>query len=249
MTAFYDDIADGDGEITGAAGRVESAEAFLEALATQVDLKSAVEAACGSGLYATLLAGMGVRTIGADISSGMLEQARRRARAAGVEVQWVRASMQDLADELPGPYDAVLCLGNSLPHLLTDADLDAALRGFARLLRGAGLLAVQVLNYSRVLARAERIVGIDRHGDREYVRFYDFLDGCVRFNILHVDWSVDPPGHALHSTTLRPYTADELSSAMALRAFTDVRCCGDLRGGPFDASASDMLVLLARKPR
>ena len=249
MTAFYDEIADRYDEITGAAGRVESAKAFLEYLATQVDLKSAVEAACGSGLYAVLLADMGVRVIGADISTGMLEQARRRARDAGVEVQWVRASMQDLADELPGPHDAVLCLGNSLPHLLTDEDLDAALAAFARLLRGGGLLAVQVLNHSRILARAERIVGIDRHGDREYVRFYDFLDGRVRFNILHIDWSVDPPGKALHSTMLRPRTADELSSAMAARGFTDVRCCGDLCGGPFDASSSDMLVVFARAPR
>ena len=249
MTTFYDEIAESYDEITGLAGRVESARGFLEYLAGQVELKSVVEAACGSGLYAILLAEMGVSVIGADISAGMLDQARRRGRAAGVDVRWVQAPMQTLADELTGHRDAVLCLGNSLPHLLTDAELDAALAGFARLLGEDGLLAVQVLNYSRVLARAERIVGIDRQGDQEYVRFYDFLDGRVRFNILHIDWSADPPRDALHSTTLRPYTAGELSAAMARHELTDVQLCGDLRGGTFDASSSDMLVVLARMPR
>ena len=82
--------------------------------------------------------------------------------------------MQELAEKVPGPLDAALCMGNSLPHLLTDADLSAALESFRRVLRPGGLLATQVLNYARVLARGERIVGIDRHGERLYVRFYDF---------------------------------------------------------------------------
>ena len=244
--SFYDDIADQYDEITGAAGRAESARAFVRELDSRHEIASAVDAACGSGLYALLLAEGGARVIGADISAGMLAEARRRGQAAGAEVEWVQASMQDLAGALAGPLDAALCMGNSLPHLLADADLEAALASFARVLRPGGVLAVQILNYARVLARGERVVGIDRHQDRFYVRFYDFLDERVRFNILAVDLSVPTHGHALHTTTLRPYTLAPLAAALARHGFADVQAFGDLRFGPFEEGASDMLVLTAR---
>jgi hypothetical protein len=128
-----------------------------------------------------------------------------------------------------------------------------------------------VLNYSRILARKERIVGTDRHGERLYVRFYDFLGDLVRFNILAIDLStlrssplrrhsygasatatedgsVEPPAHALHSTTLRPYTRDALAAALERQGFADVQASGDLKLGRFDRAASDMLVILAGAP-
>ena len=45
--------------------------------------------------------------------------------------------MQNLPASLAGPFDALLCMGNSLPHLLTDEDLTAALSGFRRRLARA----------------------------------------------------------------------------------------------------------------
>ena len=62
-----------------------------------------------------------------------------------------------------------------------------------------------VLNYARVLARGERIVGVNRAAGREYVRFYDFLPGRVQFNILQIAWHGDRCEHRLSSTMLRPF--------------------------------------------
>jgi len=243
---FYDDIADRYDEVTGAAGRVEPAAAFVKELASRHPIASAVDAACGTGLYAVQLARAGVRAVGADISAGMLQAARRCADAAGAEVAWVHAPMQELADRVTDPHDAVLCMGNSLPHLLTDEDLAAAMDSFRRMLRDGGLLAVQILNYHSILADRERIVGVNRSGRRLYVRFYDFLAELVRFNILVVDLSLDRPGHALHSTTLRPYTHDQLAGALGRHGFDDVQAFGDLQFGPFDPQTSDMLLITAR---
>ena len=183
---FYDDIAGQYDDITGSGDRTPRVESFLRELKSRYPIASALDVACGTGLYAIQLARMGARTTGADLSAGMLDQARRRAQAAGVPVDWIAAPMQELAERLHERFDAVLCMGNSIPHLQTQADLDAAISGFVRLLNPGGIVVIQLLNYVRVLAGRERIVGINRHADREYVRFYDFLHGQVRFNILEI---------------------------------------------------------------
>lgn len=243
---FYDELADSYDAITGAAGRAGSTEAFIDGLLKRRDVRSAVDAACGTGLFALALARRGIRTVGADISPGMLDKARQASADADLPVTWLHAPMQALAAELDGPFDAVICMGNSLPHLLDDADLDATIAGFAALLAPGGLLALHLLNYAQVLADRERIVGVTRDGDTQYVRFYDFLHGRVRFNILEIEWQGDACRTQLNGTDLRPYVLDDLSGALTRHGLTDAQAFGDLAFSPFDPESSGSLLVTAR---
>jgi len=242
---FYDPIASRYDQITGSAQRGPAAKALARKLVRKYKLASAVDVACGTGLYALALARLGLRVVGSDVSGAMLAQARRSARREGLDVQWVLSPMQELARHVAGEFDAVLCMGNSIPHLLEQADLEAALRGFGRLVRPGGVVVIQLLNYSRVVERGERIVGIQRQGEVEYIRFYDFLDGCVRFNILEING----PRHRLHSTLLRTYTREGLSRALARCRFEDVEAFGGPGLGAFDPSRSQTLTLVGRSSR
>ena len=242
---FYDELADSYDAITGAAGRAQAAGAFVDELMGRLDVRSAVDAACGTGLFALALARRGADVVGADISAGMLAQARRAAEAAGLNVQWVHTPMQVLAGRIDGGRDAVLCMGNSLPHLLDDADLDAALDGFSALLKPGGALVLHLLNYARILSEKERIVGVTRDGAAEYVRFYDFLPGRVRFNILRIDWQGDACRSQLSTTELRPYFLEDLTAALARGGFVAVEPFGGLDMTPFDAAQSDSLLIVA----
>jgi glycine/sarcosine N-methyltransferase len=247
---FYDEIADAYDDITGAPAREPAAREFVAAFLDRYRPGSALDAACGNGMYALALARAGLDVTGADISPGMIENARRH--AAGARVRWVQAPMQLLADAVTGPFDAILCMGNSIPHLLTDADLAAALNSFARLAAPGGVIVLNLLNYARLQASGERIVGIDRRGQHEYIRFYDFLDtDRVRFNILAVDWSSasGEPSHQLHSTTLRPYTCSALRDALLAHGCRDVEFFSGLRFAPFDPNTSDTVTLVARTAR
>ena len=253
---FYDEIAEQYDQVTGAAGRRERAEGFVRELAARQQtrgqpIRAALDVACGNGLYAILLAQMGARAVGADISLAMLDQARRSAQAQGAHVEWVLAAMQDLAWALPpgerGPFDAVLCMGNSIPHLMSDAELDLAIGGFLERLNEGGIVVLQLLNYARVPARQERIVGITRHGDKEYVRFYDFLPGHLRFNILEIDWSGPSPSHRLHSTELRPYTAADLRQALTRHGCGSGELFGNLEFTPFDEDRDETVMLVGRR--
>ena len=76
----------------------------------------------------------GLQVAGADVSPVMIDLARQKAAAQALDVAFVVTGLDNLAPALPLPpsptllFDAVLCLGNSLPHLLTQDDLVVALR-------------------------------------------------------------------------------------------------------------------------
>ncbi len=247
---FYDTIAADYDQITGQADRAEPAERFIDRLIERYGPASALDTACGQGLFTLPLARRGLRVLGCDISATMLEQAARKADQEALDVGWVCLPMQELCRGRNGArFDAVLCMGNSIPHLLTRFDLSKAMGCFASLAEPGGVVLIHLLNYARVLARGERIVGVARQGDKEFVRFYDLPDGeTIRFNVLEIDHVTGEPTWSLHSTELRPWQVDELSDAAARAGLEQIERFGDLAFGPFDLAASDVLLLTARKP-
>ncbi len=240
---FYEGIAQQYDEIVDPGEREAAARGFVGALLERHSVATALDVACGTGLYARALAEAGVEVTAADLSEEMLAQAKARCPAAGPAITWVQAPMQEIAERVDGRFDAVLCMGNSLPHLLADGELAGTLAGFARLLSPGGVVVAQVLNYDRILAEGDRIVGITRTGQTEYIRFYDFLPGRVRFNILQVRWQQGRPRHELHETTLRPYTAADLTAAAAEAGFSKADLYGGLDFGPFDANSGSVVLV------
>ena len=214
-------------------------------------VSSVLDVACGTGLYALAFARNGVRSTGADLSSGMLAEAEKSAAGLGVSVDWVCVPMQRLQERVQGPFDAITCLGNSIPHLLARADLGTTLQAFHDLLSPGGVAMIQLLNYDRILRERERIVDVDRTGETGFVRFYDFLpDGLLRFNVLRFGWEEDGRGASqpqLDSTVLRPYRSGELCEALGQRGFTEVAVCGGLGFGRFDPTSSATVLLVARR--
>lgn len=244
--SFYDDIAADYDRIVGGAKRAAAAEGFVAWLAGSRPLRRALEVACGTGLYARALGRRDIEVVAADVSEAMLQQAKAQTTPADGRIEWLAEPMQTIAQHVAGPFDAVLCMGNSLPHLLSDADLRAALEAFRAVLAESGVVVIHLLNYARVLARRERIVGVTREGDREYVRFYDFLPERVQFNILELHWEGGACRHELHQTTLRPYTAGQLKVALARAGFAAVELYNGPAVGPFSETESDQLLLVAR---
>lgn len=239
---FYDELASQYAELTGEASRREPARRFVDAVIERFDPSSVLDVACGTGLYAVEFARRGLEVVGADPSEGMLDQARRRAGQADVEIDFHDVPMQQVAARLDRRFDLVICLGNSIPHVLTDDDLDDTLSGFARLLNPGGVVLIQLLNYQKVLQRGERIVGIDRGDNVEYVRFYDFADDLLHFNVLEIHWHRDLARHTLHQTTLRPWTADHLEQQLRKHNLTDVTTFAGLSFEPMTDDADTVTV-------
>jgi SAM-dependent methyltransferase len=109
---------------------------------------------CGIGRHAVELAKRGFRVTGVDLSRGMLDEAARRAREAGVELDLVQSDATRF--ESAEPFDAAICLcegGFGLIGFDDDPEEhdQAILRSIARALRpGAPFLLTALNGYSMI---------------------------------------------------------------------------------------------------
>jgi len=244
---FYDEFARQYDAITRREDSAGTVGMFCDRLRSRYTIGSALDVACGTGRFSLALARRGVDMTGVDLSEGLIRQARTHAEAIGLDVQWRQCTMEKLDGDVPGPFDAVLCMGNSIPHLLTDEALHSALAGFVQRLGNDGVLVLHLLNYGPILARRERVVAVTRHDQAEYVRFYDFLDEHrLRFNLLEIHWEHSQPTHRLHETELCPWRVEELRDALASAGFGRVETFGSMNGATFEPERSDVAVLYAR---
>lgn len=216
-----------------------------------------LDAACGTGMHTIELASRGYASVGADLFPEMIEKAQANAVVAGVHVPFVAAGFSDLARTLIQdhllPFDAVVCLGNSLPHVLSLRGLADTLADFAACLRPDGILFLQNRNFDAVMAARERWMEPQayRESDHEWVflRLNDYeLDGSITFNLLTLQREGDSAWvQRVNSTQLRPILQADLGTALASAGFDRVHYYGGMDGSPFDPETSGNLVITARR--
>jgi len=138
-------------------------------------------------------------------------------------------------------------MGNTLAHLLTRTALEETLRGFAALIRPGGVLFLQVLNYDGILSRRERVQNVREENGVTFVRFYDFEEPLLRFNILRLEKKGTEIRPRLSSIELRPVLRAELEELLASAGFGDRKVSGDITMKKFNpATSSDLVVLAVR---
>ncbi|MGW2643683.1 class I SAM-dependent methyltransferase [Streptomyces sp. NPDC001393] len=147
---FYDELA-GDYHLIYAdwAASVRRQGAGLDALLGR-ERAAVLDCSCGIGTQAIGLALRGHRVVGTDLSVRAAARAGREAARLGVALPTAGADMRQLP--FPGGrFDAVVCADNSLPHLLTEPDVRAALGEMHRVLRPGGRLLVSTRPYDELL--------------------------------------------------------------------------------------------------
>jgi ubiquinone/menaquinone biosynthesis C-methylase UbiE len=75
-----------------------------------------LDIATGTGSVALLLAERGYQVTGVDLSEPMVEQARRKAREAGLDITFLQRDAADM-DFPPHSFDAALCLYDSFNYI------------------------------------------------------------------------------------------------------------------------------------
>jgi glycine/sarcosine N-methyltransferase len=247
IAGFYDWLAPEYDRMTGFDQRFEREMPAFRQIVDRYGIRSAVDAGCGTGFLSVLLARLGITVTAADLSALMLQALEERAAASGLAIRVLASSFQDIGRQVSPPVDAVFCLGNSLPHLLTEDDLRASLRSFAAALRSGGMLVLQTLNYDRILAVRERVQNVREVSGTIYVRFYDFEGELIRFNILTLSRKAGAIGTDLRSIVLRPVLKEPLLSLLVEAGFPAPVISGSIAGEPFHPETSRDLWVTATK--
>lgn len=245
---FYDDLAADYDAMTGFERRFVIERPFFRLLVERYGITTALDAGCGTGFHALLLARLGVSTTAVDLSPRMIEKVAAHARELQLHVTAVRSDFQTLPEVLHTTFDAVFCLGNTLAHLLDETDLRSTFDSFFKLLKPGGTLFLQILNYERILTHQERVQSVKEVGDTIFVRFYDFEPDLLRFNLLKLKKCGDTLEQSLHSVRLNPIRHATLALLLPACGFADVSSYGAITLEEYTPEKSHDLVVIATKP-
>lgn len=114
---------------------------------------------CGTGRHSIALTGMGYKMTGLDLSDGMLEIARRKAAAAGLDIRFLKSDATGGYPEdfgLTGQFDAAICLCEGSLGLIGSGDepMQQAISVFAnaaKALRPGGKLFITALSALKLI--------------------------------------------------------------------------------------------------
>ena len=108
---------------------------------------SILDVSCGIGTQSLGLAALGYQLTGSDPSKASIERAKREATKRGLSIQFCVADMRDCSTVHGSGFDVVLSADNAVPHLLSDAAILEAFRGFFACLRPGGIALITVRDY------------------------------------------------------------------------------------------------------
>ena len=123
-----------------------------------------LDVACGIGTQSLGLAALGYQVTASDLSSGAVRRLRDEAARRGLAIQARVADMRSAWDAHGREFHVVLCADNALPHLLSDGEILAALRGFLRCTAPGGACLVTIRDYEATPLQDARV---HSHGVRE----------------------------------------------------------------------------------
>jgi glycine/sarcosine N-methyltransferase len=246
-TEFYDRLARAFDVMTDWAARLKQEMPFMEGILTRVRAQSVLDVACGTGWHAIALARKGYAAAGCDASPAMIEQARANACRVSVNVPFEVADFSQVG-KIPGTFEAILCLGNSLPHLLSRDQLGDTFGQMRMKLKPGGVLILHNLNYDLRLKTKPRFFAVEGNAEMLVWRFADYGTGVITFHTALFERSPSPPPKwsvRVNSTLQKPWLAQDYRDALAGAGFQNIEFFGALDGSPYEADKSGDLVIVA----
>jgi glycine/sarcosine N-methyltransferase len=245
---MFDDLTDVYEAMIDWPKRLAHEAPFYRRVFDQYGVRSVIDAACGTGRHAALFHSWHLRVEGADISRAMIDRARSNfGEPPGL--RWVvRSFDQPIAPA--EPFDAVVCVGNSLALAPDKATVQRAVGQMLAAVRSGGLIVVQMLNLwhlpdgpcvwqkcqRTMLPQGEVLItkGVHRSGRRGFVE-------------LLVSQLTGPVAMQSESLPLMGLETAELEAMARGAGAGQIEFFGGYQDQPYDCQESVDLVMVAEK--
>ncbi len=211
-------------------------------LAQPQDGARVLDLACGSGRHSIELSRRGYRVTGVDRQSGYIEDARRRATDAGLDVEFVVDDMRTFSR--PDAFELVINLGSSFQYFDDEADYERVVGNVYSSLKPDGRL-IMAMSGREPIAMRYRPVGVVRHSDGTVIFIEThILDNWQRFEST---WTRITDGVvSTENIRMRLWGAVDLTALLRSCGFDSVDVFGDLERTAYDDTARHLIVV-ARK--
>ena len=203
-----------------------------------------LDVGCGTGTVLESLSGQFSSAIGIDLDPALLALAAKKldcessgdplsdpVRYRSDSIELALADMRDLLSLFPEKeFSAILCLGNTLPHLPDDTSIREFFSSVGQLLAADGVLIFQIINYDRILDGAIDGLPAITRGAVSMSRAYSAPDasGIIVFSTELLD--SESGKSARNSVQLYPLRLDSARAALVAAGFRSIEFFGDFSG-------------------
>lgn len=180
-----------------------------------VQPKTLLDVCCGTGQVARRLAKEGFKVSGFDISEPMIEEARRKTQAQGLEIRYevMNAAHADMGET----YDAAYSFFDSLNYITEPADLNAAMKRVAAHLPDGGSF---VFDVNTAYAFEEKMFDQRQMHPAAKLRYEWKGDWDPATRLIHVDMRFWRQGEELRETHVqRAYSDSEIREMLDAAGF------------------------------
>ncbi len=134
--------------------------------------KKVLDVGCGGGILAESMASCGADVLGIDMGKAPLTVARLHAMEAEIDLEYRQITVEELAEEMPGQFDAVTCM-EMLEHVPDPASI---IRACYKLVKPGGDVFMSTLNrnpksFMFAVVGAEYILQMLPKGTHDYKKF------------------------------------------------------------------------------
>jgi len=142
----------------------------------------AIDLGAGFGMHAIPLARRGFAVLAVDSNEELLRELA--AHAERLPIRAVTADLLRFPDYLNAKPDVILCMGDTLAHLPSVADVESLFASVAAALGGGGVFVLSFRDYSAALVGEQRCIPIRSDSDRILTCVLEYDDIHVVVNDL-----------------------------------------------------------------
>ncbi len=228
--------------------RIQSEDAFFQHLWQERMATSILDLGCGTGGHDIYWAEMGYNVVGIDSAKEMIAYARRLSEEKEIDIEFQCLRLTDFASKIQQRFDSVVCLGNTLPHLLNEDDVKHLFQQTIESMKPTGLAVFHLLNYARYMAIKKRDFPVKTRivDGREYlfIRSYDYQPDWLSFNFTVAVKEEDTWTSRSHQVKHIPWQKVQLVDLARESGFSQVMCYGGYDFSEFDSENSNDLILV-----
>ncbi|VAX28394.1 hypothetical protein MNBD_IGNAVI01-2810 [hydrothermal vent metagenome] len=216
-------------------------------LFTKLKIKGLVTAdlGCGSGVDSIGLSTLGNEVDAFDPSPKMIGLAEKSSVEKRLDIHFHNFAIEDIPKQFNEKYSFVCSLGNTIANISPN-NLLPAFQRIKDILKLEGRALIHILNFDLILSKKERIINITENSEISFVRFYDFFDDHIVFNILKFV-KENPKEHELISTKLYPHTFATIFTMLNEVNFSGLEFYSNFNFEIFDITRSkDLIISLTR---
>jgi SAM-dependent methyltransferase len=227
--------------------RLPKETALFDLLFANSDISAVCDLGCGDGGHAQEIVKRGAVYVGIDSSALMIRMAKaKHARRKGI--RFLKGDMLQLPVKYNGMFDLVLLLGNTLPHILSGADLKMLIKNVSRLLPPHGRFVIQTVNPDMLKTKQVHFLPPKLADNRVlFAPFYARQDEYWSFLMpIYIIEQGKIISHSTLETRLKFWLRSEIAAA-ASHDFKVTHTFGDAGLAPYHRPKSENMILIMEK--